>query len=90
MLSPARWITPSRPASAATGAGSDSGCHACASTPSAVRACSGLRDSTVTSSPRSRSAASSLFPIRPVAPVTVTRMSAQARIARNSVVSACA
>ena len=35
---------------------------------------SALRDSTVTSSPRRRSAATSRDPIRPVAPLTVTRM----------------
>ena len=64
-FSPARWTTASRPASAVAGAGPSTGSHS--------RRCStpGERDSTVTSSPRSRSAATSLPPIRPVAPVMV-------------------
>src|SRR4029079_1827862 len=69
-----RWITPSRPASASDGAGSSSGRQATASTPSAERARSGLRESTVTSSPRALSAAAIRPPTRPVAPVIVTRI----------------
>ena len=67
--SPARCTTPSRPASAAAGAGSSSGCQASASTPSAARARSGSRDSTVTSSPRSLQRARRAAADPPVAPV---------------------
>jgi hypothetical protein len=73
-FSPARCTTASRPSSAAAGAGSPSGLKAWAGTPSASRARSGLRDRTVTSSPRARSARTSPRPMRPVAPVTVTFM----------------
>src|SRR5690242_19159990 len=74
--SPARWMTPSRPLSAATGAGSSSRRHACASTsPSLALAASGSRVSTVTASPRASSAATIREPISPVAPVRVTCMS---------------
>src|SRR4051812_37145821 len=72
--SPARCTTASRPASPASGAGPAMGSHPTASTPSRAAAPSGLRDSTVTSSPRSRSARTSRTPIRPVAPVRVIFM----------------
>ena len=74
--SPARCTTASRPLSASAGAGPAPGSHATASTPSFSRAFAGSRDSTVTSSPRPFSAATSRVPINPVAPVTVTFMAA--------------
>src|SRR4051812_33216638 len=63
-FSPARWTTASRPLSASAGAGWASGSHLTGR----------LRESTVTSSPRACRAATSREPIRPLAPVTVTRM----------------
>ena len=46
--------------------------HATASTPSCSRAREGSRENAVTESPRSLNAATSRFPISPVAPVTPT------------------
>src|SRR3954469_24188626 len=66
MSSPARWITASRPLSAAVGAGPCMGSH-CTPLPA-------LRLRIVTSSPRSRSALVIIVPRRPVAPVIVTLM----------------
>ena len=49
--------------------------HVSADTPSASRARAALRESAVTSSPRSTSARTSALPSMPVAPVTATRIS---------------
>src|SRR4051812_40782636 len=64
-FSPARWMTASRPSRASGGAGWDSGSQRTAR----------LRERTVTSSPRSSRAWTMREPMRPLAPVTVTRMS---------------
>ena len=64
ICSPSRLTTASRPLRASAGAGSSEGAG------QFVR-----RDSSVTSSPRSRSALTTALPIVPVAPVTATRIS---------------
>ena len=73
--SPARWTIASRPARAEAGAGPVVRVpRARPARRARPRSCSGSRDSTVTSSPRARSARTSFVPISPLAPVRVTRM----------------